>query len=121
MAREPLPFNQFSLRPKLLETSKHLGFEYATLIQEKCIPLIQQGRDVVGQSGTGSGKTVAFGLPILEKIAPGKGMQAFILTPTRELAVQVAGVFERFGKGLKVRVACGYGGVAIGPQIDQHN
>ncbi|MBI4167939.1 MAG: DEAD/DEAH box helicase, partial [Candidatus Aenigmarchaeota archaeon] len=81
------------------------------------IPEIQAGKDVVGQSSTGSGKTAAFGLPILEKIEHGKGAQALILTPTRELCVQVTDALRSFGKFVNVHVASVFGGVSIEPQV----
>jgi ATP-dependent RNA helicase DeaD len=92
-------------------------FDELTVIQEKCIPEIIQGKDVVGQAETGSGKTLAFCLPILNKITPGRGLQALILTPTRELCIQVTDVFRDFGKSLGIRTTSIYGGVSIGPQI----
>ena len=110
-------FSAFKLDPKLLEIAHHMGFTHATAIQQQCIPKIQAGQDVVGQSGTGSGKTVAFALPLLEKITPRAGIQAVILTPTRELCVQVADVLALFGKSLHINVTTVYGGVGIGPQI----
>jgi ATP-dependent RNA helicase DeaD len=93
------------------------GFKDLTLIQEKCIPEILNGKDVVGQAETGSGKTLAFCLPILNTIKPGKGLQALVLTPTRELCIQVTDVFRDFGKNLGIRTTSVYGGVSIGPQI----
>ncbi len=115
--RLPVTFEDLNLNPKLLSAVKELGFTELTPIQQKCIPALQQGKDVVGQSSTGSGKTAAFGLPILEKIRPGSGVQVLILTPTRELCVQVAEAMKHFGKHLYVRVAEVFGGVGIGPQI----
>ncbi|MBI4210175.1 MAG: DEAD/DEAH box helicase [Candidatus Diapherotrites archaeon] len=106
------------LKPELLKAVNDLGFTELTEIQEKCIPEIQRGADVIGQSSTGSGKTAAFGLPMLEKVSPGGGIQALILTPTRELCVQVAGSLRDFSKHLGVRVADVYGGVSINPQKD---
>src|SRR3990167_10558354 len=78
------------LTSEIVKAIKALGYSEPTLIQEQCIPEILQGRDIFGQSKTGSGKTAAFGIPILEMIQPGSGMQVLILTPTRELCVQVA-------------------------------
>ncbi|MEK6956176.1 MAG: DEAD/DEAH box helicase, partial [Nanoarchaeota archaeon] len=112
-----MKIEELNLKPQLVEAIKDLGFTEFTNIQEKCIPEILQGKDIFGHSSTGSGKTAAFGLPILEKITPGKGLQALILTPTRELCVQVTDAIETFGKQLRARVVSVYGGVAIGPQI----
>ncbi|MBN2599319.1 MAG: DEAD/DEAH box helicase [Candidatus Thermoplasmatota archaeon] len=108
---------QLNIQEKLLVKLQEQKFEELTLIQERCIPEILQGKDVVGQAETGSGKTLAFCLPILNKIIPRRGLQALVLTPTRELCVQVTDVFKDFGKPLGVRTTSVYGGVSIGPQI----
>ncbi len=115
--RLPVTFEDLNLNPKTLSAVKELGFTELTPIQQKCIPPIQQGKDVVGQSSTGSGKTAAFGLPIIEKIRPGSGVQVLILTPTRELCVQVAEAMKKFGKYMHIKVAEVYGGVSISPQM----
>lgn len=114
----PLTFEELNLNPKLLSAVKELGFTELTEIQQKCIPLIRQGKDVVGQSSTGSGKTAAFCLPILEKLQPGVRIQVLVLTPTRELCVQVAAMMRSFAKHLHLRVADVFGGVSINPQIE---
>jgi superfamily II DNA/RNA helicase len=108
---------QLNIDTKLLTKLEDQKFKELTLIQEKCIPEIIQGKDVVGQAETGSGKTLAFCLPILNKIVPGQGLQALVLTPTRELCVQVTDVFRDFGKTMGIRTTSVYGGVSIGPQI----
>ena len=108
---------ELNLNHNILKAIKGLGYTNATQIQEKCIPEIKQGKDVVGQSSTGSGKTAAFGLPLLEKIENGKGLQALILTPTRELCVQVSDALFSFSKFTGARITSVYGGVGIGPQI----
>ena len=112
-------FNELHVRPELLEVINKMGFSEMTPIQEKCIPLGLHGRDVVGQAETGSGKTIAFALPILDKIHPGKGLQALVLTPTRELCVQVTGVFRELSKHMGVHTVSVYGGVSITPQMDE--
>lgn len=87
----PTLFSQFGLSPELQKAIHKLGFEQASPIQAEAIPLLLQGRDVVGQSHTGSGKTAAFGIPAVEKADPAvRAVQVLILCPTRELAVQVA-------------------------------
>ena len=96
-----------------------LGFSEFTEIQEKCIPLIQQGKDVIGSSKTGSGKTAAFGFPALEKVKPGKGIQMLVIVPTRELCNQVAKEFRKFTKYRKTEIAEVYGGMAYNPQVAQ--
>ncbi|MEK6837219.1 MAG: DEAD/DEAH box helicase, partial [Nanoarchaeota archaeon] len=112
-----MKFEELNLNPLLLKAVKGMGFSETMPIQEKCIPELRKGRDVVGQSSTGSGKTAAFGLPILEKIQPGKGLQALILTPTRELCVQVTDALNEFGRYAHTKAISVYGGVGIEPQI----
>lgn len=112
-----MKFEELKINRKLLDKIREQGFEELTTIQEKCIPEILKNKDVVGQAETGSGKTLAFCLPILDRIVPGTGLQAFVLTPTRELCQQVTDVFLDFGKHLGIRTASVYGGVSIGPQI----
>lgn len=109
--------DQLIIHPKLRAKLQEQDFKDLTVIQEKCIPEILKGNDVVGQAETGSGKTLAFCLPILHKILPGNGLQALILTPTRELCIQVTDVFREFGKSLGIRITSVYGGVSIDPQI----
>lgn len=108
---------ELNLHHNLLKAVKALGYNEATQIQEKCIPEVKQGKDVVGQSSTGSGKTAAFGLPLLEKVENGKGLQVLVLTPTRELCVQVSDALYSFSKFMGTRIVSIYGGVGIGPQI----
>ena len=111
-------FEDLGIDGRLMKTLKERGFIEPTDIQRICIPEIKAGRDVFGQSSTGSGKTLAFALPILEKLVHGNGIQALVLTPTRELCLQVAGVFSDFGLPLGIKTATVYGGVDINPQID---
>jgi ATP-dependent RNA helicase DeaD len=93
---EKRPFNELGLSPELLKAVNKMGFEEASPIQTAVIPVILEGRDVVGQSSTGSGKTAAFAIPAIEQVLPEvRAVQVLILCPTRELAVQVA---EEFGK-----------------------
>jgi len=112
-----MKFEELGINKQLIEKTIEQGFEELTTIQERCIPEIINGRDVVGQAETGSGKTIAFCLPILDRIMPGEGLQTVVLTPTRELCVQVTDVFKEFGKILKIKTTSIYGGVAINPQI----
>jgi len=112
-----MKFEDLNLNQHLIEQTNKQGFDQLTPIQEKCIPEIIKLNDVVGQAETGSGKTIAFCLPILEKIKPGKGLQTIVLTPTRELCIQVTDVFQTFGKKLDVTTTSVYGGVGINPQI----
>ena len=106
-----------TLKPEFEKAIFELGFSEFTEIQEKCIPLIQQGKDVIGSSFTGSGKTAAFGFPALEKVTPGKGIQLLVVVPTRELCNQVTKEFKKFTKYRKTFIVEIYGGVSLGPQI----
>jgi ATP-dependent RNA helicase DeaD len=110
-------FEELKVKPNILRNVSGLGFEQLTDIQERSIGKIIDGKDVVGQAETGSGKTLAFALPILDRIEPGNGIQALVLTPTRELCVQVSDVFIELGKNLNVNVTSVYGGVSIENQI----
>jgi len=112
-----MKFEELHINRKLLDKIDEHGFTEMTLIQEKCLPEILKEKDVVGQAETGSGKTLAYCLPILNRIIHGKGIQALILTPTRELCVQVTDVFVDFGKKLGIKTTSIYGGVDIKPQI----
>ena len=113
-----MEFKDISINKTIIDKLYSMGFENTTEIQEKCLPVIINGRDVVGQAETGSGKTLAFCIPILDKIYSNKKTQALILTPTRELCIQVSDVFFDFGSNLGIKVASVYGGVGIEPQID---
>jgi ATP-dependent RNA helicase DeaD len=110
-------FKQLNIKFKLLRKIEEFGFKDLTSIQDKCIPEILDGKDVVGQAETGSGKTLAFCLPILHRIDSGKGVQVLVLTPTRELCIQVSDVFQDFGKIIGIKATSIYGGVNIVPQI----
>jgi len=112
-----MKFNELPLDPILQNSIEKAGFTELTTIQEKCIPLILQGKDVVGQAETGSGKTLAFSLPLLQGMNPANGLQTLVLTPTRELCLQVTKVFKEFGKHLHIKITSIYGGVNITPQI----
>ncbi|MFO7676867.1 MAG: DEAD/DEAH box helicase [Thermoplasmatota archaeon] len=114
-----MKFQELLLKQELIKKIQEKEFQELTLIQEKCLPEILKGNDVVGQAETGSGKTLAFCLPLLNKITPGQGIQALILTPTRELCVQVMDVFKEFGSQLKIKTMSVYGGVSISNQIKQ--
>ncbi|MAG08149.1 ATP-dependent RNA helicase [Candidatus Woesearchaeota archaeon] len=109
-------FENLGLGHELQATIKGLGFTEPTEIQALSIPHITEGKDVIGESATGSGKTLAFGSAIAEKVMPRKGLQALILTPTRELAEQVKDVLKQLSPNLNIIAI--YGGVSIGPQID---
>jgi ATP-dependent RNA helicase DeaD len=112
-------FAELGLRPELTEALTALGYEAPTPIQERTIPRLLAGGDLIGQAQTGTGKTAAFALPILEKIDPKKReTQALVLTPTRELAMQVADAIHSYSSKLgPVSVLPVYGGAPIVPQL----
>ena len=112
-------FKKLGLSNAVLKSIDEHGFESPTAVQEKSIPLILAGEDVIAGAATGSGKTLAFASGILQNSEKGKGIQALILTPTRELAEQVANSFRQFSKYDPLNIASIYGGVGINPQIKE--
>ena len=113
-------FSALGIRPSIVATLTALGYETPTPIQERTIPLLLAGRDVIGQAQTGTGKTAAFAIPILERIDPSRReTQALVMTPTRELAVQVAEALHTYSKEMHVGVVPVYGGAPIGPQLNR--
>ena len=112
-------FSQLGLRPHLTEALTALGYETPTPIQERTIPLLLAGGDIIGQAQTGTGKTAAFALPILQAIDPKqKKTQALVLAPTRELAMQVAEAIHSYAQKMDpVSVLPVYGGAPIVPQL----
>jgi ATP-dependent RNA helicase DeaD len=112
----PESFARLGIREPFLRALRALEFTQPTPIQEAAIPPALEGRDVVGQARTGTGKTAAFALPILERVFPGEGPQALILAPTRELAAQVSAEVERLARYDDVRSAPVYGGVSFDGQ-----
>ncbi|GAA3730891.1 ATP-dependent RNA helicase DeaD [Spinactinospora alkalitolerans] len=113
-------FADLSLRPELLDALSGLGYEEPTPIQREAIPPLLEGRDLLGQAATGTGKTAAFALPVLQRMSPdGRGAEpmALVLVPTRELAVQLSEAIHRYGRELGVRVLPIYGGQPIGRQL----
>ena len=111
-------FEELGLKESILKGIQELGFEDAFPIQEAVIPVLLTGRDVVGQAHTGSGKTAAFALSMLQEIEPKKGIQGLIMAPTRELAMQITDEIKKFGKHTGIRVATVYGGQGMGLQLD---
>ncbi|WP_125141896.1 DEAD/DEAH box helicase [Clostridium transplantifaecale] len=116
---EAVKFEDLNLDAKILRAVTDMGFEEASPIQSQSIPLEIQGVDIIGQAQTGTGKTAAFGIPLLQKVDPkNKKLQAIILCPTRELAIQVSDEVRRLGKYMHgVKVLPIYGGQEIGRQI----
>lgn len=112
-------FAALGLEARLLATLEALGYEEPTPIQREAIPPLLAGKDVLGQAATGTGKTAAFTLPLLQRIAHDAKQRpsALILVPTRELAIQVGEAVQRYGKELRTSVLAVYGGQAIGPQF----
>src|SRR5579871_736970 len=98
-AADPVGFTELALRPELLQALSDLGYEEPTPIQREAIPRLLQGRDLVGQAATGTGKTAAFALPMLQRMTrDGSSTEpmALVLVPTRELAVQVSEAIHRY-------------------------
>lgn len=114
-------FTSLNLREELVQAITGLGYAEPTPIQAAIIPIMLKGADVIGQAQTGTGKTAAFALPILQNFTPQRHVQALILAPTRELALQVADSMTVYGKHLDVRVLAVYGGQPYGPQISRLN
>src|SRR5919202_3632163 len=112
-------FEQLGLSKEIVKALKEIGFETPFPIQKETIPPILKGSDVVGQAHTGTGKTAAFSLPILQKITRNGPIQALILVPTRELAVQVTTEINRFAKYTGIKTVSIYGGQSINLQHDQ--
>ncbi|MBI5226206.1 DEAD/DEAH box helicase [Candidatus Micrarchaeota archaeon] len=110
-------FEDLRLAPELMKAINDAGFEHPTPIQEHAIPLLLQGSDLIGQAQTGTGKTAAFALSILQSLVPERKIQALILVPTRELALQVVAEFRELGKYCPHRVLAVYGGEDIQRQI----
>jgi len=113
-------FDKFDLHPQVLQAVTDLGYEVPTPIQERAIPALLAGRDVLGQAQTGTGKTAAFALPLLHRLeADAHGVQGLILTPTRELALQVSKAIYEYGRLRGVRVLAIYGGQSYDRQISR--
>ena len=113
-----IDFSQLSLHPQMVQHLIELGYTSPTPIQAAVIPVMLTGQDVIGQAQTGTGKTAAFSLPILQNLEPNQGhVQSLILAPTRELAMQVAEAMNQYGRYMGVRVLAVYGGQSYGLQI----
>jgi len=115
-------FSQMALHPHLVQAIADLGYTTPTPIQSAVISLMMAGSDIIGQAQTGTGKTAAFALPLLHNLVPGqKRTQALVLTPTRELAIQVADAVYQLGRLLEARVLAVYGGQPYSRQITRLN
>ena len=114
-----MPFSKLGLSHAALEGVRAMGYTEPTPIQLRAIPLMMEGRDVIGSPQTGTGKTAAFALPILTKLGEPSGVtRALILEPTRELAAQVETAFRDLSRFMKLKIALVYGGVGYGQQTD---
>ena len=117
----PDGFAAFGLDDRLLAAVAELGYEEPTPIQREAIPVLLDGRDLLAEAPTGTGKTAAFALPVLQRVTIGEAgpntTSALVIVPTRELAMQVAEAFHVYGKGLDARVVPVYGGQPIGQQL----
>ena len=114
-------FTDFALRPQLLQAVNELGYVEPTPIQKRAIPVVLEGRDLMAAAQTGTGKTAAFALPILEKLMQGaaaRSPRALIVVPTRELATQVSDSFRVLAQHVAMRGALIFGGVSPGPQVE---
>jgi len=111
-----MEFKELGINEEIVKKLKENGIEKPSPVQVKTLPYTLSGRDVVVQAETGSGKTLCFALPIVQKVLP-EGVQALVITPTRELAKQVGAEFEKFGE--KGKTAVVYGGVSIERQFDE--
>ena len=111
-------FDELKIKESILKGIQELGFATPFPIQSQTIPLLLKGHDVIGQAHTGTGKTAAFGIPMLENISNGGGIQGLIIAPTRELAIQITNELRKVGKYTKTKIATVYGGQGIGIQLD---
>jgi ATP-dependent RNA helicase DeaD len=110
-------FKKIGLGEGIVKILEEMKFDEPTEIQLKSIPLMMKGMDVIGHAATGSGKTLAFASRIIEEIEPGKGIQALVMTPTRELAEQIAKVTRDFSKNTGIEVCEIFGGVSLSGQV----
>src|SRR3982074_1498045 len=113
-------FKELGLAPDILAAIQDVGYEAPSPIEEEPMPPLLEGRDVIGQAQTGSGKTAAFGLPMLQHVDPGEHeVQGLVLTPTRELCIQVTQALRAYGKRKGVDVVAVFGGAPIRSQAAQ--
>ena len=113
-----MKFTELNLVPELMKAIERMGFEEMTPIQEQTIPLALEGKDVIGQAQTGTGKTAAFGLPMLQKVnTSNKNVQGLVIAPTRELAIQTQEELFRLSRDKRVKAQVVYGGADIRRQI----
>jgi len=111
-------FDELGLKPELLKSVKYAGFTIPSPIQEKAIPIVIAGRDIVGQAHTGTGKTAAFALPALHNMKLDGSVEMLVITPTRELATQVSDEIFKYGRNLGAKTVTVYGGSSYKRQLD---
>lgn len=112
-------YKESAIDERIIRAVEEMGFENMTPIQAQAIPVMLEGKDIIGQAQTGTGKTAAFGIPVIQSIDPdSKALQAIVLCPTRELAMQAAEEMRRFSKYMSgVKILPVYGGQDISRQI----
>ena len=111
-------FDELEINEDIMRSIKELGFTTPFPIQAQAIPELLRGSDVIGQAHTGTGKTATFGIPMLQNIIHGGGIQGLVIAPTRELAMQITEEIKKIGKFTKIKVVTVYGGQGIGIQLD---
>ena len=116
-----MTFEDFNFKPELAKAIKDAGFREPSPVQKEAMPLVLEGKDIVAQAHTGTGKTAAFGLPILNMMECNGEVEAVVIVPTRELATQVSDELFKFGRNLSVNTATVYGGTSYSRQIKHIN
>jgi ATP-dependent RNA helicase DeaD len=114
-----MKFTDFNLKETIQQAIEEAGFKEPSPVQKEAIPLVLEGHDMIAQAQTGTGKTAAFGLPIMSKMKADGSVEGLVIVPTRELAMQVSDELYRFGKLSGLKTATVYGGTAYGKQIDR--
>ncbi len=113
-----MTFSDFKFRDELRKAIDSAGFKEPSPVQKEAIPVVMSGKDIVAQAHTGTGKTAAFALPVLNMMSANDGVEALVIVPTRELATQVSDEIYRFGKFMDIRTATVYGGTSYNRQIE---
>src|SRR5256884_8288835 len=114
-----MSFNKFELSPEVVRGTQAMGFVEPTPIQLRAFPIVLGGKDLIGTAQTGTGKTAAFALPIMTRLAKHGAFRCLVLEPTRELAAQVETAFRDYGRFTDLRVALVHGGVGYGKQREE--
>jgi len=116
-----MKFTDLELKEELQQSIDNMGFKEPSPIQKEAIPIVLSGSDLIAQAHTGTGKTAAFGLPLINMMECSDDIEILVIVPTRELAMQVSDELFRFGKTLNVKTATVYGGTAYNRQIERIN